>query len=322
VTPLQQAIERVGTARTARELFGDDQPAREFRRLARLTHPDLVAPSDRAAATEAFTRLTALWRARQWVVVRTRRAEYRLGPVTYRGDLANLYRTGTAMVKVARDPAGNGLLANEAQALRTLAGRGDPRYLPYVPRLVESFRHREEGTGVERRVNVVGTTLDGLHSLAEVRRAYPDGVDPRDAAWMARRLLVAVGVAHRAGLVHGAVVPDHVLIHPAEHGLVLVDWCYATPVGEPVAALVERYRDWYPAEATTATGPGTDIAMAAHCMSYLMADRIPAALRAFVDGCRLPHPRQRPDDAWHLLAELDEVLGRLYGPRTFRPFRL
>ncbi len=322
MTPLQQAIQRVGAARTARELFGDDAPAREFRRLARLTHPDLVPPAERVAATEAFTRLTALWHARERVTIRTRRAEYRIGPVTHRGDLANLYEAGTAMVKVARDPAYNGFLAREAQALRTLAGRGDPRYLPYVPRLVESFQHREEGTSVERRVNVVGTTTGGLHSLVEVRDAYPDGLDPRDAAWMARRLLVAVGVAHRAGLVHGAVVPDHVLIHPGEHGLVLVDWCYATVPGEPVPALIDRYRDWYPAEATTGAGPGTDIAMAAQCMSYLMADRIPTPLRAFADGCRLPRPRQRPDDAWRLLAEFDEVLGRLYGPRTFRPFQL
>jgi hypothetical protein len=322
VTALHEAIEQVRTARTAGELFGDEAPNREYRRLARLTHPDLVAPADRADATAAFIRLTALWRSRGRVTIRTRRAEYRLGPVAYRGDLANLYDTGTALVKVAREPVHNDLLAREAQALRTLASRADPRYLPYVPRLVESFRHREEGTGVERRVNVVGTTTGGLRSLVDVREAYPDGLDPRDAAWMVRRLLVALGLAHRAGLVHGAVVPDHVLIQPEEHGLVLVDWCYASEPGQPVPAPLDRYRDWYPVEAATAAGPETDIAMAAHCMEYLMAERIPAPLRAFADGCRLARPRQRPDDAWRLLAELDEVLGRLYGPRTFRPFQL
>jgi len=137
-----------------------------------------------------------------------------------------------------------------------------------------------------------------------------------------RRLLVAVGLAHRAGLVHGAVVPDHVLIQPGEHGLVLVDWCYATEPGQPVPALLDRHRDRYPREATTAAGPQTDIAMVAQCMEYLMARRIPDPLRAFADGCRRRYPHQRPDDAWDLLAEFDEVLGRLYGPRTFRPFRL
>lgn len=319
---VREAIERVTAARTADELFGAVEPVRVYHRLARLTHPDLVEPAERAAATEAFIRLTTLWRSRHTVVLRTRRAEYRLGPVAHRGDLANLYEVDGALLKLARDPVHNDLLSREAWALRTLAQQGDPRYLPYVPRLVESFRHRETGTGVERRANVIGTTVGGLHSLVEVRQAYPDGLDPRDAAWMARRLLVAIGLAHRAGVVHGAVLPDHVLIHPREHGLVLVDWCYATRPGEPVPAFVDRYRDWYPPEVTTAAGPGTDIAMAARCLIYLMAGRIPDPLRMFADGCRLPRPHQRPDDAWCLLAEFDEVLGRLYGPRTFRPFQL
>jgi hypothetical protein len=53
-----------------------------------------------------------------------------------------------------------------------------------------------------------------------------------------------------------------------------------------------------------------------------MGDRAPAALRRFADGCALPALRARPDDAWRLLGELDDVLERLYGPRKFRPFIL
>ena len=81
-------------------------------------------------------------------------------------------------------------------------------------------------SGVRRHANLIGA-LGGFRSLAEVRSAFPAGLDPRDAAWMWRRLLVAIGAAHRAGVIHGAVLPEHVLIHPAEHGLVLVDWCYS-----------------------------------------------------------------------------------------------
>jgi hypothetical protein len=62
--------------------------------------------------------------------------------------------------------------------------------------------------------------------------------------------------------------------------------------------------------------------MAARCMTWLMGDRAPRELRAFADGCRLPALHARPDDAWRLLGELDEVLERLYGPRTFRPFAM
>jgi hypothetical protein len=62
-------------------------------------------------------------------------------------------------------------------------------------------------TGLQRRANVIGR-LTGFRTLAQVRAAYPRGVDPRDAAWMWRRLLVAVGAAHRAGVIHGAVLPE------------------------------------------------------------------------------------------------------------------
>ena len=53
-----------------------------------------------------------------------------------------------------------------------------------------------------------------------------------------------------------------------------------------------------------------------------MGGRAPAPLRAFLRGCTLPNPAARPQDAWSLLAELDDLLDRLYGPRAFRPFTM
>jgi hypothetical protein len=141
---------------------------------------------------------------------------------------------------------------------------------------------------------------------------------------MWRRLLVALGAAHRAGLVHGAVLPEHVLIHPDEHGLVLVDWCYSVAPGGPVRALVARYRDAYPPEvpARKPATSATDLYLASGLMLRLMGERVPPALRRFATGCRLAAPRMRPQDAWRLLAELDDLLQSLYGPRRFRPFTI
>jgi hypothetical protein len=91
-----------------------------------------------------------------------------------------------------------------------------------------------------------------------------------------------------------------------------------------VPAMVPRYVDWYPPEVhkRQAPGPGTDIAMAARSMIALMGEHAPAALVAFAKGCTLPSLQARPDDAWQLLAELDDVLERLYGARKFRPLDL
>ncbi|MCX4469018.1 serine/threonine protein kinase [Micromonospora sp. NBC_01655] len=318
-----EAIRLVAAARTDADLFGADASAHRYRELVAALHPDRLGALDeavRAEATDAFVRVTTRWRANQVIVL----GAYRLGPLAHTGDLADLYDVGAnRLLKLPRDPTDNDLMDREAHALRTVEERGDPRYLPYVPRLVDSFRHRDAATGAQRRISVLATA-PGLHSLDEVRRAYPDGLDARDAAWMWRRLLVALGLAHRAGVVHGAVLPRHVLIEPDGHGVVLVDWCFSV-VGEgTVPALVPGHEDWYPPEvaAKRPCGPGTDLAMAARCMTWLMGDRAPRELRDFADGCRRPALNSRPDDAWRLLGELDEVLERLYGPRTFRPFTL
>ncbi|HEX5541535.1 MAG TPA: serine/threonine protein kinase [Micromonospora sp.] len=325
-----EALRLVAAARTDDELFGRVEPARRYRRLVAALHPDRLGTADpvrRAAATDAFVQVTTRWRARHHADHRTdiTVGRWRLGPLTYAGDLADLYDVGDArLLKLPRNPANNDLMAREAAALRLIADRGDPRFLPYVPRLVDSFRHRDTATGAQRQINVLAAA-PGLHSLVEVHRAYPDGLDGRDVAWMWRRLLVALGLAHRAGVVHGAVLPEHVLIEPADHGVVLIDWCYSVIDGtDTVPALVPTYTDWYPAEipAKQTPAPGTDIAMAARCMTYLMGERAPRALRDFAAGCALPSLRARPDDAWRLLRELDEVLERLYGPRKFRPFSL
>ncbi|MFG1924576.1 molecular chaperone DnaJ [Cryptosporangium sp. NPDC048952] len=324
MSSFEDAVFAIFAAEEPADLF-DSEDA--FRRLRRTVHPDVAPPGSEGIATSAFTRLTELWDSARirpgssrTDSCRTARApmigRYPVGKAI-EGDLADLFPSGTALLKIARDPADNDLLTTEAEALRLLPG--DRRYRAYFPLLRETFVVEDEGD--YRAVNVLDH-CDGFVSLADVERAYPDGVDPRDAAWMWRRLLVALGAAHRAGVVHGAVLPEHVLIHPDDHGLVLVDWCYSALAGASVPALVERYRDAYPPEilAKEPAVPATDLYLASGLMLRLMGGRAHEKLRRFANGCRFTAPRMRPDDAWQLLAELDELLQTLYGPRKFRKF--
>jgi hypothetical protein len=342
MTELDEAIRLIERARGPGELFGsaNGDAARRYRRLARLTHPDVARGARAGEAARAFTRLTALWsehrRGPTPGTIVTRRRTYAVGRRFATGDIATLHevRHGdpatVALLKLPRDPSCNDLMQREATALAQLVKDGDRRFQPYAPRLIETFRHRDHATGTVRCGNVTELAA-GFHSLAEVRAAHPDGLDPRDGAWMWRRLLVALGYAHRAGVIHGAVLPEHVLIHPRDHGLVLVDWCFSVPgcyaSTDPsglVPAVVRRYRDGvhYPPEvlARERARPATDIFMATRCMTSLLAADHPRPLRMFARGCTLPAARRRPSDAWRLLGELDELLGRLYGPRRFRPF--
>ncbi|MFI6574733.1 J domain-containing protein [Nocardiopsis sp. NPDC050513] len=356
-TPFDDALRLIALADDPTALFGplpeggDDPPpaaTAAYRRLARHVHPDR-APAGRAGeAATAFTRLATSWsRYRDMVegglglddlTLVTRAHTYHVrhgsGPLA-RGDITDLhevrYKDGAwreAVLKLPRSHRDNDLVMAEAEALGRIRERGRERHRAFYPDLVERIRHRDAATGVERRGNVLGR-LRGFHSLADVRRAYPDGIDPRDAAWMWRRLLVAIGNAARAGVVHGAVVPEHVLVHPGEHGLVLIDWCYSVTVGATrtaphVPAMVPHREDLYPPEVLDRRPavPATDVYMATRCVEYVTADRLPRPLRAFARGCRLPAPERRPVDGIALLGELDEALERVFGPRRFRHFRM
>ncbi|WP_433478205.1 J domain-containing protein [Spirillospora sp. CA-142024] len=169
---LDDALARLDRVRVPADLFGDDEAeaVRRYRRLARLVHPDATGGRTR----DAFIRLNALWRTYRRgdaAVIATRRRTYRLDGDPISGDLAELYSArsepsgGTAphtsrkgravLLKMPRDPRDGDLLEREAVALRQLPRDGDGKYLPYVPRLVESFRHRDASTGRQRQVNVI-----------------------------------------------------------------------------------------------------------------------------------------------------------------------
>jgi hypothetical protein len=175
---------------------------------------------------------------------------------------------------------------------------------------------------------------EGTISLADLRsRYFVDGLDLRNAAWIWRRLLFALGHAHLAGLVHGEVTPESVRILPVEHGLVLTDWCHAVVPGlEPPPApdgRVSARKPFFPPARFGASpeplATGHDIFMATRTMVALLAvgelGRYPA-LAAFVTGCTLEPVTRQPDNAFTLIENLDDILEDAFGPRKFMPMSL
>jgi serine/threonine protein kinase len=376
-TELERLAVRLEQIGTPEALFGAAAGDREatrrrvkatYYRLAQLAHPDHYAGKpERSIAEAAIKRLNRLYELAERqlaagtygdpgaaadapagdrrAVLRTRKRDYFVTGLLAQGDLCNLYRCTydldgkpvAAILKIARDPADNDLVANETRVLRHLsASPSFDTYRPYIPALVEAFRYQHNTGAMFRQANVL-RFVDGLYSLAEVARAYSDGVNPRDVAWIWRRLLVALGFLHRSGVIHGAILPPHVLIQPEQHGMTLADFAYALigppESGERIGAISATYAAWYPKEVWMKEQPtaGLDIYMAASCMAFLLGgdlpsgrlpDRAPRPLRAFLRGCALPDPRQRPQDAWALLPELDRLLEGMWGPRTFHPFAM
>ncbi|MFC7616189.1 adenylate cyclase [Actinokineospora soli] len=309
-------------------MFGPFDAARKkeaqrlVRALALVLHPDRVGGDDARAhaASAKVTRFHSMWLRSDRVVMRTARSAY---PITARhavGSVANVYRTdGPHVVKVVRNPALNPLLHAEWDALRRLGKLADehPWLRPYYPRLVDESG--DVGRG-ERAFTVLEALVDGFATLADVRRAFPSGLDGRDYAWMHRRLLRAIAGAHRVGLVHGAIVAENVLVHPEQHGIVLAGWTFAVTAGERLLATDKAIS--YPPEVRAGhpVTAATDVHMAHTLMLDLLADS-EHRQRTFARWCTQDDPHRRPDTV-DLLTEYDDMLEELYGERTFRPFAL
>jgi serine/threonine protein kinase len=328
-------------ARTAKELFA----RASYEELTRATLPGRVAGDEQAEALFArvqilhdhFRRLQQLYAelTAPPVVLAGPRHTYTLLRLLAAGDVADVHLTTAEydpalaadpcyVLKVARVPEGNAFLENERRALAALlTAAGDTTYRRYFPTLAESFL---VGGGTAQRVNAF-LFEPGLYSLPEVREQHP-ALDGRHLAWIFKRLLTALGFAHRQGVVHGAVLPCHVLVQPASRGLQLVGWGHCVPLGEPLRSVPTPYRAWCPPEALTrrpATA-ATDLFLAARSLVHLaggdpltgrLPDTVPAPLQGFFRGCLLEGPQMRPGDAWALLDEFDELLEQLYGPPKF-----
>ncbi|MCB0076812.1 MAG: hypothetical protein KDD73_05260 [Anaerolineales bacterium] len=324
---------------------------RRYRELANAVHPDRYRRGSEAAlATQAFQLLQGwhAWAQRQIKAghygsavrfsIASARAIYHCAGEPIRGDLADLYHAeaangGGALLKIVRRPSNNDLMEREAMILAHLYQRleADP-LRAHFPTLQESFLCRD-AQGAQRRINVLSVEAD-CHALNAVTQRYPHGLHPADAAWMFNRLLAALAVTHQAGLVHGAVLLDHLLIRPEDHNGILIDWCYAVPIGEKIRAICPAHDADYPPEvlARRPATPATDLYMAARVMARLLGSadgsadalprHLPAALTAFLRGCLLPSPSHRPNDAWALFDDFQTLLKKLYGPPSFRPFSI
>jgi hypothetical protein len=249
-----------------------------------------------------------------------------LGDLLAVGDVADVYlaREADRVLKVSAAPEGDAFLDNERRTLTALlAAAGDTTYRKYLPDLVESFLTDD---GFRRRVNVFRNE-PGWYTLEQVHERHP-ALDGRHLAWIFNRLLTVLGFVHRRGTVHGAVLPGHVMLHAAGHGLRLIGWGQSVPAGRPVVAFPAGYEDWYPPEVLRRrpAAPATDLFLAARCLVYLAGgdapagrapESLPEVMRRFLAGCLLPGVRMRPGDAWELQDEWEALLRRLYGPPRF-----
>lgn len=265
--------------------------------------------------------------------------EYRVDRLVQTNGLYHMYHCLTdkneeALIKIIRFPGDNDLAQREVKSLQHLMDKAEDKRR--FPSLLESFSVMNDGKKLS--VTVLPWSSESV-SLVEVIEAYPNGLDPRDAAWMFNRILETLMYAHAAGVIHGAVLPPNFLIFPKDHAGVLCEWSYSCMGDQKIPALVSGYESWYPPEVLGKQAPYgcSDLYLAAQTMVKLFggypgiveSQTVPKSLHSsivgFLQACLIPNPVRRlgvnggVKEAYSLF---QDILKDLYGPKKFRPFSM
>jgi hypothetical protein len=128
-------------------------------------------------------------------------------------------------------------LGRERDILRQLQADTSPGSAYFSQRLPESVALGPDGNG--GTVHVLRHPPGYWGSLAEVHRLNGTGLDARHVVWMWRRVLEALAHVHSIGWSHGAVSLEHMLVHPADHGVFMIGWSGAKRAGDQSRDLVQ-----------------------------------------------------------------------------------
>lgn len=243
--------------------------------------------------------------------------------------------TERVLVKLLRCDADQDLLDNERQVLESLGksrAQGASYFTLMLPQHVDSgiARLGKRGDEGDRRASVLRWRSGFIHSMLDVFDAHSSGIMPESSVWMWKRMLETLGWVHKSGFVHGAILPQHTLVHARDHGIVFVGWSSAVPMGKPLVATNSALRAYYP-DAVWQGAPAsarTDLTMSARVLLKALGgslDRapsnVPEPLARLLEGHARGESRL-PDDAWAVRDELDRIARQVFGPPKFIPFTM
>ena len=286
-----------------------------FRELAKTCHPDLAMPRLRARATAAHQKLSEF----KTILLNhshapTNFGEWFIKGPFEKGDICDLYladrgRSKEYIIKIARSENDKDLMDRERKNLGILTSDDSKEarnFQKYLPKLVDHF------TASRRPVHVF-ELAEGYVSLDEILSKVK--LDFRHRVWMMNRLLSLLGYSHHNGIVHGAILPKHLLYHPKTHGMVLVDWCYSANLkaGEHIPAVVKGNEALYPKEVRSKRPHlATDIYMAARSLR-LFCMNVPEQFHPIFQWCLAESPHSRPAKPWALQDRWIETAKKVYG---------
>ncbi len=263
------------------------------------------------------------------------------------GDKGNVYRarwdhdpTELVVIKVLVAAEDADLFDREARMLsrvRHLDDVDSEFFLQFVPHVMATGE-AQFPDGTRRKAMVYRNRHQFDWTLGDITHAYGTTLDPRHVVWMMNRVTEVLRWLHGKGLVHGAILPEHVLVKPQIHRVQLLDWSYAARSGESLTAVSDISRDFYPDDLLSgaALDPKHDLAMACRCMLFLLGadprtgkgamklgpdgQAITPLTQVLFDHARLDGSHPSAEDVASFKETFSRVARNLYGPPAWIPF--
>lgn len=251
------------------------------------------------------------------------------------GEISDLYTgrrarwpTELVTLKLLRESGHAPAFENEWKSLELLhasEAKGASVYRGLLPQLV---RHGwlSDGDFSGRHASIFRRKPGFRFTFEDVRAAYPQGIPPQASVWVWRRLLEMLSFIHNSEMVHGAVLPAHLLVQDNEHGIYLVGYSRCAKPGAHLSTIPSGFEDYY--SGTAPSGglvPKSDLIMSARCLLYLLGgeparaslpESVPAPLAELVIHTA---NGDWSADAWALRQELGTLADRVFGEPRFNP---
>ncbi len=264
-----------------------------------------------------------------------------LGPQIGQGEIANVYSgqrarwpTELVIIKILRDPQNSDRLEKEWEAVQNLQRSNAPGADGFTNLIPQPVLHGNISAGIYagKRASIFRAISGFRHTFADVLQAYPNGIAGRASIWVWRRILEVLAFIHTSGMVHGAVLPSHLLLQDNEHGARLIGFDRCETVGAPLQNISPRYAAYYPKDRHLKLHPQLDLVMSARCIAALLGgdvatgrlpSDVPNLLAEVIQRvAQAEHPDRPTENAWAIRGEIGQLSRKIYGPPQFVPIKM
>ncbi len=260
---------------------------------------ELVQPAQHSRQGVIPRPLPTFYRGPVVGVVRVKGTAYRVLGRLAQGEHSDVFLahrdtplTQQVLLKIARDPKGEALQREwqNVQSLREAASQSHLEGLLPHPVRFGTARYQDQP---ERLAAVYRWRSGFVFTLSDALAEYPHGVDPKAAVWIWNRVLEQLWVLHRLGFEHNDLKPEHLLVHPRDHGVMICGW---------TACRKGQGRE--------------DLRCSGECVRFILGKDAPKSLLL------LTQQASSFSDAFELKEELARVAEAAFGPPKFHKFVL